>query len=138
MLYRNKPVNQMKITERHLSLLLFLLIGSTAVMAQQKEFKKLQKEGLTTESLVSFTDQFPDFAPAQLKLADSYDMNEQELALKHYEKALSMMNDEETKINAKFYEDYKQRDFRSGKIVLKTDYLVEYIEEKIKKNKGSE
>ena len=61
-----------------------------------------------------------------------------ELALKHYEIALSMMNDEETKTNAKFYEDYKQRDFRSGKIVLKTDYLVEYIEEKIKKNKGSE
>ena len=65
-------------------------------------------------------------------------MKEQELALKHYEIALSMMNDEETKINAKFYEDYKQRDFRSGKIVLKTDYLVEYIEEKIKMNKGSE
>ena len=128
----------MRILNRIWVLAIVILLGATYSFAQQKEYKKLQKEGLTTESLKSFTEQFPDFAPAQLKLADSYDMKEQELALKHYEIALSMMNDEETKTNAKFYEDYKQRDFRSGKIVLKTDYLVEYIEEKIKKNKGSE
>ena len=127
----------MKIVNAVFVLSFIMLLGSTAI-AQQKEFKKLQKEGLTIENLSEFTDQFPDFAPAYLKLADSYDMKEKDLALKNYEKALSMMNDEETKTNAKFYEDYKQRDFRSGKIVLKTDFLVEYIEEKIKDNKGSE
>ena len=126
----------MRTRNRIVVLGVFVLFVTFGLQAQQKEYKKLVKGGLTVESLEEFIGQFPDFAPAHLKLADEYSEMEPEKAIQHYEKAYAMMNDEETKANRKFYEDYKQRDFRSGKIILKTDYLKEYIEEMIEKNKA--
>ena len=53
----------MRILNRIWVLAIVILLGASYSFAQQKEYKKLQKEGVTTEGLKSFTEQFPDFAP---------------------------------------------------------------------------
>jgi hypothetical protein len=119
--------------------LIFALVfmGSiTFGFAQQKEFRKLEKGGLSPESLEEFVQEYPDFAPAWLKLGDVLDKKQPGRAIECYEVVLPMIDDEEVEENAKFYEEYKQRDFRSGKYVLKADYIREHIEEKIEDNKA--
>jgi len=112
-----------------------LLTICTVSFAQKSEYKKLLKGDPDVSALEEFAKQFPNFAPVYFKIGDHYHLNDKDKAIEYYEKALSMMSDDETDENKKFYEDYEQRDFRSGKVMVKTSFLRQYLEERIQKNK---
>ena len=124
---------------------LFLVICgitlTSTVEAQKIKYKDLfpllEAEDYTTgqESLRSFLAANPDHPSANLEMgfmAESF-LQDCELAVQHFQKALELIDDKEVKKNEKYYLRYQRRDLRTGKVGVKAPDIQLDLEERIKK-----
>ena len=120
------------------ALLTFALLCTIIITAsaQKSDYKKLQKGGFPVELLQDLVSEYPDFVPGQLKLAEILERSDSEAALEQYQHVLPMITEAEVKSNSKYYEDYTQRDYRSGKMVITAENIRKEVEKRIKALSG--